>query len=242
MDFATHIPMMQIMTVTPPQFRPVLVEGPVELRPLGDKDFAAWADLRERSRAHLTRWEDNWSEAGLSERLYRQRRLGFEREARRGRAIAWHIFADHGKLVGGATLTNIRYGAARTATLGYWIGVDSTRRGYASAAVRAVSAHAFGAIRLNRIEAACQIDNVASIGVLERCGFSLEGVGRDYLTINGVLQDHKLFSLVTADHGIASNQRVMGDLGGRDCRAAQNGSELLPSHAPGSSPVSSFSE
>lgn len=205
MDFATPARMIQFLPSIAPAFRPILVDGPVELRPIADRDFAQWASLRDNSCAHLTLWEDCWTKKDVSEQSFRARRLGFEREARKGRAIAWHIFDQDGQLVGGVTLTNIRYGAARTGTLGYWIGVDYLRRGYASAAVRAVSAHVFETLKLNRIEAACQIENRASAGVLQKCGFVEEGIGVDYLRINGALRDHKLFAMVERLYRNAQN-------------------------------------
>ena len=42
-------------------------------------------------------------------------------------------------------------------------------------------------------------DNAASIRVLEKCGFTREGLARRYLCINGVWQDHYLFGLLNED-------------------------------------------
>ena len=38
-----------------------------------------------------------------------------------------------------------------------------------------------------------------SIRVLEKCGFSREGLARRYLCINGIWQDHLLFGLLHED-------------------------------------------
>ena len=57
----------------------------------------------------------------------------------------------------------------------------------------------FGELNLHRIEAACIPSNAASIRVLEKCGFTREGLARRYLCINGVWQDHLLFGLLHED-------------------------------------------
>ncbi len=57
----------------------------------------------------------------------------------------------------------------------------------------------FGELNLHRIEAACIPSNTPSIRVLEKCGFSREGLARRYLCINGVWQDHLLFGLLHED-------------------------------------------
>ena len=55
------------------------------------------------------------------------------------------------------------------------------------------------ALNLHRIEAACIPGNVPSIRVLEKCGFTREGLARRYLCINGIWQDHLLFGMLHED-------------------------------------------
>jgi ribosomal-protein-alanine N-acetyltransferase len=57
----------------------------------------------------------------------------------------------------------------------------------------------FGTLGLNRLEAACQPNNVPSRRVLEKVGFRREGMARRYLKINGVWQDHDLYALLHDD-------------------------------------------
>jgi ribosomal-protein-alanine N-acetyltransferase len=83
------------------------------------------------------------------------------------------------------------------ASLGYWAGERHARRGYTTAAVRAVVRHAFEDLDLHRVEAACQPDNNASRRVLEKAGFTQEGAARAYLKINGAWRDHLLFGIAS---------------------------------------------
>lgn len=188
--------MFQMRPPAHADFSPILVHDPVYLRPPAIRDHGAWAALREESRAHLTAWEDDWTPEELAISAYRQRVQLFEREARRSRALSLFVFRREDEtLVGGVTLTNIRYGAARAGSLGYWIGAAHAGRGYGFAALSAVTDHCLEIIGLNRIEAACQPENTASRALLRKAGFEREGLARDYLKINGKWRDHELYAL-----------------------------------------------
>lgn len=67
--------------------------------------------------------------------------------------------------------------------LGYSILPEYRRCGYASEATRAFAAHAFRDARVERVIAHTLPDLVASIGVLEKCGFRFAGPGEDEGTI-----------------------------------------------------------
>jgi len=93
----------------------------------------------------------------------------------------------------------VRRGVTQACTLGYWIGAPHARKGYMTAAVRAAIPFVFDSLELHRLEAACLPANVASIKLLERTGFTREGMARRYLKINGVWQDHLLYGLLESD-------------------------------------------
>jgi ribosomal-protein-alanine N-acetyltransferase len=59
--------------------------------------------------------------------------------------------------------------------------------------------HAFIALDLSRIEAACLPENVASRGVLEKSGFKYEGVAQSYLQIAGRWRNHVLYANLRGD-------------------------------------------
>jgi ribosomal-protein-alanine N-acetyltransferase len=131
----------------------------------------------------------------LSLEAFRIRLKSYARDARAGVGRSWLIIrAGDGAMVGGVTLSDIRRAPFQCAIVGYWVGAPFLRRGLATAALEAALAHGFGALGLNRIEAACQRENEASRRVLMRCGFSEEGVTRAYLFINGAWRDHLRFA------------------------------------------------
>lgn len=165
-------------------------------------DFGEWASLREASRDFLVPWEPTWPPDDLTRSAFRRRVRRYAEDLRTDQGYAFVIMrTTDGALVGGLTLANIRRGVAQAASVGYWMGLPFVRRGYMTAAVRAVIPFAFATLRLHRLEAACIPSNAASIQLLERVGFSREGYAREYLCINGVWQDHLLFARLAADAG-----------------------------------------
>ena len=81
-----------------------------------------------------------------------------------------------------------------SAELGYWIGESYWNRGIVSEAVREVTAEGFRHLDLTRIFALPFADNAASIRVLEKAGFVLEGTLRQSAIKEGVIRDQKLYA------------------------------------------------
>lgn len=169
----------------------------VYLRAPEVRDFQEWADLREASRAFLTPWEPTWASDETSRSTYRYRLRRYLEDARDDKAYALFLFRESDDvLLGGLTLSNVRRGVAYSASLGYWAGVMHAGKGYITAGVRAIVRYAFDDLELHRVEAACQPENIASRRVLEKAGFTQEGVASAYLRINGGWRDHLLFAIV----------------------------------------------
>jgi ribosomal-protein-alanine N-acetyltransferase len=194
---------------------PVLNGQGVLLRPPRPSDYMAWAWLREESRDYLQPWEPAWVEDDLSRAAYRRRLGVYAREMELGTAWPLFIFDPLDEaLLGAITLSNIRRGVAETGTLGYWIGQPHAGRGVGTAAARAMLDHAFGALNLHRVEAACLPTNHASRRVLEKAGFRQEGLAKAYLKINGRWADHLLFGVLSEEIAprAASSPATVSDL------------------------------
>lgn len=180
---------------------PLALDGEtVRLRPPRNSDFAEWSMLRRVSRDFLQPWEPSWPADELTQGAWRRRLAAYNRELDLGQGFAFLVFRkSDDALVGGITLSNVRRGVALMGTIGYWVGVPHTRRGYTLQAVRAVSEFAFGRLGLHRLEAACVPENEPSRTLLLRAGFHLEGKAQAYLKINGVWRDHLTFGLLAGD-------------------------------------------
>ena len=172
----------------------------VFLRRPQPSDYDEWVELRACSRSFLTPWEPNWAPDELTRAGYRTRLRRYARDVREGGGAPFFVFReDDGALVGGCNLNSIRRGVLQSASLGYWVGEPYKRSGYTRSAVRAILGLAFGAIGLNRVEAACIPSNEPSRRLLSSVGFRQEGVARAYLRINGAWRDHVLYAMVRGD-------------------------------------------
>jgi len=186
-------------TSSPEPLPPISGDG-VILRTPQMTDFAAWSALREASRDFLTPWEPTWPGDDLSHAAFRQRMRRYAEDQRTDQAYPFFLFSkEDNVLVGGLVLASIRRGVAQAGSLGYWVGARYARRGYMSAALRALIPAAFDVLRLHRLEAACIPTNTASIRLLEKVGFQREGYAREYLCINGTWQDHLLYGRLRAN-------------------------------------------
>jgi len=179
--------------------QPVAGDG-LLLRPPEIDDFPAWRQLRADSAAFLTPWEPRWPQDDLTRAGFRRRLSRYQAEADSGSAYSYFLFATPGEtLLGGLSLANIRMGAARTASLGYWMGERHAGKGHMTRAVRLALAQAFGAFGLERVEAGCLPENARSTGLLESVGFRQEGLMRGYLEIDGRRRDHLLYAILRED-------------------------------------------
>jgi RimJ/RimL family protein N-acetyltransferase len=91
-------------------------------------------------------------------------------------------------------------GLCRGAEIGYWVSVSWWDRGVATAALTAVTAHAFRSQpELQRLYALSSAGNVASARVLAKAGYRIEGKLRRSALQDGVLVDQLLHSRLRED-------------------------------------------
>ena len=178
--------------------REIRLEGPrIYVRSPKRSDFHQWRSVREDSQAHLQPWEPVWPGDANSYKAWTVRLHAWRKAMRHGRGIAFFIFhSSSNTLLGGISLSQIRYGAAMTALLGYWLGASAEKKGYMSEAVRLVCEWAHDELGLQRIEAGILQENERSQNVLVRCGFKREGIARAYLQIAGKRRDHVMYAFV----------------------------------------------
>ncbi len=104
--------------------------------------------------------------------------------------------AEGGELVGAIHLTNVVYGPFCSGYLGYYAFAGHEGQGLMTQGLRAVVRRAFSTLGLHRLEANIQPGNVASIALVRRCGFSLEGCSPAYLKLGGRWRDHERWAVV----------------------------------------------
>ena len=87
----------------------------------------------------------------------------------------------------------------RLAEVGYSLARDCWNQGFATEALSALLACAFGALGLHRVEAIHELDNPASGRVLEKCGFRREGILRGRVMNKGRWADVALWAILAED-------------------------------------------
>jgi ribosomal-protein-alanine N-acetyltransferase len=102
-------------------------------------------------------------------------------------------------IVGFLNLSEIVRGSFQSAYLGYGAVAAFARQGYMTDALRLLLEDAFGRLRLHRVEANIQPGNAASISLVERGGFRLEGLSPRYLKIAGRWRDHERWAILSED-------------------------------------------
>ncbi|MBS4082193.1 MAG: GNAT family N-acetyltransferase [Rhizobiales bacterium] len=179
---------------------PVIEGNGVFMRVPRMADFEEWAALRGGSHDFLAPWEPVWPDDDLTRGSFRRRIRRYERDLHEESGYAFLVFRKSDRvMLGGATLTNLRRGAAQAASLGYWMAERHAGKGYMSAAIAALVPFTHSALRIRRIEAACLQSNTASMRLLEKLNFTREGTARQYLSIAGSWQDHLLYARLASD-------------------------------------------
>jgi ribosomal-protein-alanine N-acetyltransferase len=182
-----------------------LAHGDVELRPFRARDAAAWVEVRVRNEGWLAPWEgrppaqppaswaDRHSAAVFAAMLRHQRK-----EARAGRLLPFAVL-HQGRLAGAVTVGGIVRGAFDGAHVGYWVDERVAGRGVTTTAVALALDHCFGPVGLHRVEANVRPENARSLRVVEKLGFTEEGLHRRYLFIDEAWRDHRSFALLADD-------------------------------------------
>ncbi len=106
----------------------------------------------------------------------------------------WFVECD-GVVVGSVSLKNISH-MMNYAEIGYGIGETYHRRGIATAAVQLLIHMAFSQSSLRKLLAYVHEKNIASCRVLQKLGFTQEGLLREHYIINGVAENELLFGLL----------------------------------------------
>ncbi|MDR8412101.1 GNAT family N-acetyltransferase [Nonomuraea sp. 3-1Str] len=163
------------------------------LRPFGPADAARIRSIVEsgvrflppRAPAHVA-GVPHWLETGVHEL----------RESGQGTHLA---MADaEGRIVGAISLFKTSWGAGTT-EVGYGVHPLHRGRGYATEAVRGLTAWVFATTDLRRVDLTANLDNLASLRVAQKSGFTWEGVLREASLEDDGPHDLVVFGLLRED-------------------------------------------
>jgi RimJ/RimL family protein N-acetyltransferase len=107
------------------------------------------------------------------------------------------VDADTGEVIGGGMLHHLD-GERKIVEIGYWVLPQARGRGIATMIARMLAEHAFS-LGVARVAAYVNVGNTASERVVERAGFTREGVVRSMPKPDGRRVDKTLFSLLPGE-------------------------------------------
>ena len=167
----------------------------VTLRPIKLSDGRHWQKLRTANAEWLREW-DATSPLPRTDPppTFRENTRDMLRDARAGRKLPF-IVEYQGSMCGQLTVSDIVYGALRSAHFGYWISKEVSGRGVMTTAAALVTDYLLGPVQLHRVEIAVRPENIPSNRLAQRLGFELEGVRKSFLHINHDWRDHNVYVL-----------------------------------------------
>ena len=179
-----------------------LVGRRVSLKPLAEKDYAQWKDLRTRCRDWLVSWEPRplGGQRGVVEdqRAFAARCGSRERERQLGSGYGFGIFVGD-RLAGEINLSSIQRGPFQNCYVGYWIDQALAGNGYVPEAVVVLLRFAFEELGLHRVQISIIPRNSSSRRVAEKLGLRDEGLAVRYLEIDGKWEDHIRFAITAEE-------------------------------------------
>lgn len=139
-------------------------------------------------------------------------RTQFERyvnSLRRRNREGFLIVTRTGGIAGVINVSEIVRGSFQSAYLGYYAFEPLCGMGFMRRGLQWVIAHCFGELRLHRVEANIQPENLRSIALVQGLGFRCEGLSPRYLKVDGRWRDHQRWALLVEDWRL-SNRREPG--------------------------------
>lgn len=172
----------------------------IYLRFLEERDAAAKLDLNLRNRSFFesyltTRTADFYTMDYQLQSI----RSGLASKERDEGYFFGVFLSESDELIGIVSLTEVVRGPLQSCWLGYSLDQHHNGRGYATEAVQLVIDYAFHILKLHRIEAGVMPHNLASLRVLEKCGFEKEGLSKKNVFINGQWEDHLHFAIINPE-------------------------------------------
>jgi len=159
----------------------------VRLRPPEDRDAHRIAQIC--ADPEIARWTNVPSPYTLEDARGWIALAAIERERGTGLHLVAVRITD--KRVVGAAALRLHGDSETFGDAGYWVAADARRGGVAARSVGLITAHAFGALLLHRVEIVISPENEASLAVARRCGYTEDR--RELREFKGALMEFAVF-------------------------------------------------
>lgn len=155
-------------------------------------------DYLVRNRSFHSKWSQTHSDSYFKVET-QKRYLKYDAfEFDKGRLVPlWITLKDEpDRIIGRVSFFNFAYGGMMSCSLGYHIDQTEEGKGYMSEAIKSACEMIVKEMKMHRIEAFILPENERSLTLINRCGFTEEGVRYSYMHINGKWRDHKSFYIL----------------------------------------------
>lgn len=116
-----------------------------------------------------------------------------------GKRADWvMVLKDSGRVVGTCGFCSWAAGSGR-AEVGYCLAREHWGKGLVTEAAERIVRLGFEDCMLNRIEAVCDVNNIGSARVMEKCGMVFEGVLRQRMLMHESYRDMKMYAILRED-------------------------------------------
>jgi ribosomal-protein-alanine N-acetyltransferase len=150
-------------------------DGLVSVSTTAYTDTFAVQELKNRNRNYLSRWETRDNSSSPESKIFSV------------------YYKD--KLVGQIVLYEFSGEESKKCNASYWVDEFCSNRGITTTALKLVISHAFTVLNVDVIEAAIQMENLASIRVAEKVGFIRASSVKRYMVMAQADVDHDLYVL-----------------------------------------------
>ena len=163
------------------------------LRPAMPADIAPLHQVIEASRPDLigrVPWIEHHDGSIEATTAYLRKMTNFHAEA-----VGEYFLVEKDASICGMAFLHNRTLDPPAASVGYWIGTRHVGQGLATSAVNLLVPHAFGRLRLHRLELRTARSNVASQRVAAKAGFKLHSVTIETSVLDGVREDEFVYHI-----------------------------------------------
>lgn len=174
------------------------------LRPLKESDYSVWFDAFTNGPSSKTKWDSGpRDKKDCTKAWFRKIKDRHQRLAKEDEYYWFGVFEKKtGQLVGLIDFSVFARSTHQFANFGYQIFNRHWRKGYGQEAAKAGLKIGFKQLKLNRLEAAINLDNRKSIRLVKAIGMRREGIKKRYWFEHGEWVDHLIYVANPEDIGL----------------------------------------
>lgn len=158
------------------------------------KDSQKSLDFEIKNKAFFEKWESKKEDDFFTLSYQRQIINYHEKLLRTSQGIHFAIFLKEDekmeRIIGKISVSPIIWGNFSSCMIGYKLDEDFTNQGLMSEAINSITDFIFNYLKLHRIQISIMPDNISSIKMIEKLGFTYEGKSKEYIEVNGKFEDH----------------------------------------------------